>query len=88
MNTAVENKVAELVKLGTDYGFKAELVNIEGSYVIVKFNLVLRCKVITTEAGNASVVTIEGKHKVLNSSLESKLSYYKSIVDRRLGKVA
>jgi hypothetical protein len=85
---AVQSKVSQLVALAADYGFEAGVTNISDSYVIVYINSNLRCKVVKTEAGNASVTTFERKQKLANSSLEPKLSWYKAIADRRAARVA
>ena len=86
---AVQSKVSQLVALAADYGFEAGVTNISDSYVVVYMvSANLKCRVVETEAGNASVTTWERGHKVLNTSLEPRLSHYKAIADRREARVA
>jgi hypothetical protein len=87
MNT-VDTKVAELVNLAADYGFEATVEKIVDFYVIIRVASNLKIKVMQTEAGNATISTWERKHKILNSSLPSKLAHYKAIADRKAGRVA
>jgi hypothetical protein len=88
MNTAVDSKVSETVALAADYGFTASVETILDSYVIIRIASNLKVKVMQTEAGKASVITWERKHKIANGSLAPKLSWYKAIADRRAGRVA
>ena len=82
--TAVELKVRKLVAQAEYWGFEAGVTNISDKYVVVYMvSGNLKCRVVETEAGNASVTTWERGHKVPNSSLDKKLSYYKSMADRR-----